>query len=240
MQPFSTSSPTYSFSSFTETKARKAFNLTLELSPEGFLEDWMKNTNEVNISNTAIQRLQQLQKKLNFCVRFWNEQELRERFIMPVIELVDFDMFELNVASFAERPMSVTHKNSIIQGKVEWMVATGVEEPEHPFFFVHEYKKEKEAANDPLGQLLATLSVAKLLNEKTPKPTLFNPTPTNFANIPLYGCYVIGRLWFFVRLKEERYCISKAYDSTDEQHLLFIFKMLKAQKEMIIQLVKKL
>jgi len=48
----------------------------------------------------------------------------------------------------------------------------------------------------------------------------------------------LGRLWFFVRLKDKRYYISESYDSTKMDELIFIYKMLKAQKQMIIDLVK--
>ena len=101
-------------------------------------------------------------------------------------------------------------------------------------------KKEKDSSNDPLGQLLVTLCTARLLNNKKPKVTLFNPNPTSFSHIPLYGIYIIGRLWFFVRIKDQQYYISKSYNAEEMKDLEFIVKMLKAQKQMIIDLIQNL
>ena len=136
--------------------------------------------------------------------------------------------------------MKVIYNNSVLKGKVEWMAARGTSAPKQPFFFIHEYKKEKEASNDPLGQLLVTLCSAEILNSQKPKPSLFNPNPMNFENVPLYGIYIIGRFWFFVRLKNKRFFVSEAYNAQEMEDLIFIFKMLKAQKQMIIHLNKQL
>ena len=157
-----------------------------------------------------------------------------------MLEIVDFDLYELEVASFAEREMKITYNNSRIQGKVEWMVASGLYAPRHPFFFIHEYKKEKDSSNDPLGQLLVMLWTAQYLNKQKPEVTLFNPNPTSFSHIPLYGIYIIGRFWFFVRLKGNSYYVSEGYNSEKMKELVFILKMLKAQKEMIVGLAKKM
>ena len=62
----------------------------------------------------------------------------------------------------------------------------------------------------------------------------------NFENVPLYGIYIIGRFWFFVRLKNKRFFVSEAYNAQEMEDLIFIFKMLKAQKQMIIHLNKQL
>ncbi len=230
--------PIYTFSSFTESMAIKAFKLKQHFQPEGYLMDWLNQAKDTSIEDSEEKRLVQLNQKLQLLIRGWNEQELREKFISQVIELVDFDLYKLEVFAFAEREMKITYNQSLIQGKVEWMVAKGLYTPEQPFFFIHEYKKEQEAANDAVGQLLVTLCVAQLLNRQKPQPTLFNPEPTSFGKVPLYGIYILGRSWFFVRLKDQNYYISKAYDSTKMEDLRFVLKMLKAQKQMIIELVK--
>lgn len=239
MTPAESRYPIYTFSSFSETMARKAFGLHLQLQPEGFLDVWQDKAATMIITVDEQARLKRLQQKIVFFVRAWNEQELREKFIIPLCELVDFDMLDIEVASFAERDLKIVHKQSLIRGKVEWMVASGLFEPEKPFFFIHEYKKEKESSNDPLGQLLATLAVVQELNKQMPKPNLFNPNPSKEMAVPLYGCYVLGRFWFFVRLKEQQYYVSRSYDSTSQAGLQDIFKLLKAQKAMIRELVTK-
>lgn len=231
--------PIYAFSSFTEAMAVKAFGLKQHLEAEGYLSDWIQKAELVHIEESEQQTLLQLNRKLKLLVRTWNEQELREKFIALILAIVDFDMYELEVLSFAEREMKIEYNKAILQGKVEWMVASGIYMPEQPFFFIHEYKKEKDSSNDPVGQLLITLCVAQLLNQQKPKTDLFNPNPSSFAHIPLYGIYIVGRLWFFVRLKGNRYYISKAYNTEEMGELAFVLKMLKAQKQMIVELMRK-
>lgn len=231
---------TYKFSSFSEEMVREAFGLKQEFKIEGYLTDWIAKADQMTIHNEEKEQLKYLSNKLQLFVRGWNEQELREKFIAQIIQIIDFDIYDLKVASFAEREMKVKYNNGIIQGKVEWMVARGIFEPQQPFFFIHEYKKEKDSSNDPLGQLLVTLCSVQILNNQELKPTLFNPKPISFSHIPLYGIYIVGRFWFFIRLKNNRYYVSKAYDAVEIDDLEFIVKMLKAQKEMVIELVKNI
>jgi hypothetical protein len=94
------------------------------------------------------------------------------------------------------------------------MVASGWRAPEIPYFCLQEYKKEKDPNGDPAGQCLAAMLVAQELNQH---------------QHPVYGCYVLGRNWFFMLLKEKEYAISNAYPSTLEE-VFDIFRILKALK----------
>lgn len=230
--------PIFTFASFSEERARLMFGFKPQLKPEGYLDEWIKNAQQETITDSEEKQLMRLHRKLRLFVRGWNEQELREKFIIPVVEIVDFDMYDLEVVSFAEREMKVVFDQKIIQGKVKCMVANGFFEPHHPFFFIHKYKREKESSNDPVGQLLATLATAQILNSKDSEINLFKTKPINFSHVPSYGIYVHGRNWFFVRLKNHRYYISKAYVTTEMTALREVLKMLKAQKKMIIKLVE--
>ena len=58
-------------------------------------------------------------------------------------------------------------------------------------------------------------------------------------NYPLYGVYVIGRLWFFVILDKKRYIKSRAYDATQDD-IFKIFCMLRKAKEYINKEVEEL
>ena len=93
--------------------------------------------------------------------------------------------------------------------------------PEQPYFFLHEHKKEADSSGDPLGQLLISMLAAQLLNQK---------------EHPLYGSYIIGRLWFFVLLHQDEYAVSLAYDAT--QKIDDIFRVLIKTKANIDALVK--
>ena len=65
--------PVYNFSSFSEEKARRAFGLKSQLQPEGFLDKWLNNAKEEEITEEEDKRLHQLQRKLNLFVRGWTE-----------------------------------------------------------------------------------------------------------------------------------------------------------------------
>ena len=110
------------------------------------------------------------------------------------------------------------------------MVATGQFQPYQPFFFIHEYKREQNKSGDVVGQLLATMYVAKLLNATPLPPSLFVSEEKTYDYIPLYGAYIIGRMWFFTRLKDNHYFISKAYNSTDKRELQEIYKNAKSSE----------
>ena len=84
------------------------------------------------------------------------------------------------------------------------MLAEGIQDPLQPFFFLHEYKKELDASGDPLGQLLIAMVGANMQNQET---------------FPLYGCYVAGRIWFFVVYDGSTYSVINALNATDYSQL---------------------
>lgn len=87
-----------------------------------------------------------------------------------------------------------------------------------PFFFLHEYKPEKGTDADPFGQLLIAMLAAQANHEK--------------SDTPLYGCYVLGRNWFLVTLEGQKYAVSLAHDSTQDD-ISQIVKILKRAKKYI-------
>jgi hypothetical protein len=227
------------FSMFEEADVMHLFGLKFTVNPTDIYLNWEKNIVNVTIEETEKIKLVALRKKMNFYIRGWNEVELREKFIAQIIEMVDFDNPELEVTAFSERFIEIIYENKKLRGKADWMVANGGFRPETPFFFIHEYKKEKDSSNDPVGQMLGAMCVAQLLNMEVLPATLFHKE-TTFEDLPMFGCYILGRFWFFAHLdwKTHHYHISKAYDATDEEDLNFIFKMLKAQREMIFDYMR--
>lgn len=196
------------------------------LNAKAELEDWQLAT------------MERLLKKANRFIKGWNEQELQTKFVAPITELVDFDNLTYYFSSFSERRLETTYQGIPLKGKVDWMVAIGRHDPRTPFFFIHEYKKQEGHVNDPQGQLLATMLAAHVLNQNSPKPTLFNPLPKHDKDMPIYGCYVIGRLWYFLVLHKNTFCISEPYDAMKKKVLIQIVGILKKQKEIIINRLK--
>lgn len=164
------------------------------------LHKWLKVEQPPQLSPN----FETLRSSLADNVENWNEDELKMLFIAPF--LIDFGFNNPpHYRVFTQRYMRLQTKNVEAAGKVEWMVALGKQIPRNPFFFLQEYKPEKNSGNDPLGQLLIAMIKAQMLNK--------------IPSSPLYGCYTLGRFWFFVALENKKYAVSRAYDSTQEKDL---------------------
>ncbi len=182
---------------------------------EGFslLETWLK-ANEPITEREQVE-LQELAKFLFHNAETWNEDELKFFFISPLIRLVNFQ--HAHYKAFAQRKFSAVIGEWEVNGIVDFVVARGIQHPLQPFFFLHEYKQERKRDNDPLGQLLIEMVVAQNQNE---------------AKFPLYGCYVIGRFYFFVVLDGQEYAVSDAIAATSAD-IFQIFRMFRWVKRNI-------
>jgi len=182
------------------------------------LETWQACQEIVTESELA--RLEVLQERLFHNAEAWNEDELKFMFISPLTDLVNFYSEQYKI--FTQRKFAATIGEWQVNGVVDLVVSRGEQHPEQPFFFLHEYKQERKRDNDPLGQLLIAMVVAQHQNE---------------VQIPLYGCYVVGRNYFFVALHGQEYSVSNAYNAASLPDLLLIFKMMRFVKQYIEQLV---
>ncbi len=186
-----------------------------EVKNHSTLTTWL-NAN-VTPTQRELDTLLELQQNLQENADAWNEYEVKFGFIAPVIALVNYQgstYRTFNQRTLTARPLDLTGKEVEIGGRPDMMVATGKEDPRRPFFFLHEYKAEKKRDTDPKGQLLAAMFAAQERNE---------------AKFPLYGCYVVGRLWFFIILDGNVWSRSLAYDATLPA-LFTIFSILREAK----------
>ncbi len=116
------------------------------------------------------------------------------------------------------RTLEVVINNITLKGRVDGVVASGIFEPETPYFCFHEYKQERAGSNDPIAQLLSAMLTAQHLNNNEK---------------PVYGCLVLSRNWFFLTLQDKEFCISNNYSATHEDELEDIFRILKHLKVII-------
>ncbi len=158
---------------------------------------------------------------------FWNEEELKIRFIGPILESVKFDNHRFK--SFFERPLKANVDGGIINGVVDFMVASGKSAPQEPYFFLQEYKPQRGRASDPLAQVLVAMVAAKSLNTSSKQ---CSPSHT------LYGGYVIGRQWFFLVLSGNEYSISRGFDASQED-VFQIAAILRQVKRYIEEILAK-
>lgn len=144
-------------------------------------------------------------------------------FIGQILELVNIK--GENFRTFYDRSINVNVNSIQLSGTLDMVVATGFQVPKNPFFCVHErnaarYKQELKRDGDPKGQLLVEMIALQAINQ---------------SENPIYGCYVLGRNWYFVVLKGKQYAVSDAFVATQED-IYLIFKMLKKVKEYIIEM----
>ncbi len=144
----------------------------------------------------------------------WNETELFGRFISPLLETINFsgDYFDM----FHERSLSAKIGGYSVSGYVDGMVASGQYEPESPYFFIHDIKRPKAPTQTPKDNSLLRMLSAGVVNQTTE---------------PMYGCFVLGKLWHFVYLEGNAYGVSEGFDATGERELTIIWLVLDKTKK---------
>lgn len=204
-----------SLNDLTERKVHKLFGIR-QVPHLPVLKEWLEK--EVVILEEEKLIVKTFQNRLLENINTWNEQELSLGFIGPILNLINFKIpYRMNF--FAQRNISSTIGNYYLNGKPDSIISSGHFEPEAPFFCFQEFKKEKETSGDPIGQNLGAMLIGQNENE---------------GKFPIYGCYVIGRNWFFMVLQGTEYAISKSY-STDDEDILEIVRILKALRQLLFQ-----
>ncbi len=182
------------------------------------LSEWLKSN--YAISDLEKMQIEDLKSELQINAEYWNEDELKFMFISPFLKVVNLRSPYYKI--FTQRPISAEVKGIKMNGIVDLVIAKGEAAPKKPFFFIHEYKQEQKGNNDPIAQLVTEMLVAQAQNEN---------------DTPLYGCYVMGRFWFFVILQGHEYAVSDAYTATQDD-IFQIVSILRAVKIKIEDRIK--
>jgi hypothetical protein len=170
------------------------------------------------LTKTELTLLERLLSQHKLYVSNYSEEELKAKLIIPILNLVEFNCG--GIKDWYERPLKAIINGVEIAGYVDFMVATGIKEPQRPYFFIQEFKKSK-AKIDPEDQLLAELLVAIELTQST----------------IMRGAYIIGKTWNFVILERQQtyqyqYYISRVLDNTWFEDLKQIYINLQAIKNL--------
>jgi hypothetical protein len=193
----------------------RAIGLTRNYQSSKYIDNLFDVKDKLNQHDKHL--LHQVRMKLLENADSWNEEELKMQFISMIMFLADFDK---PIRSYYDREISEMVGDTFICSKADMLLSKGIGELiETPYFFLHEYKREKKYSGDPVGQMLGGMLVGQAKNNKENKN----------ANRPMYGCYVQGRFWFFSVLDGKEYVISKSLDATDEvmaEKLVLILKNL--------------
>jgi hypothetical protein len=178
------------------------------------MEKWLSATGKLDDFDTEL--LQQSLKKLIENVDSWNEEELKMSFISFIIFLARYDN---PIRTYYDREMSAKIGDYTLLCKADMLLSKGFAELiETPYFFLHEYKREKKYSGDPVGQMLGGMLISQAKNNN---------------GKPMYGCYVQGRFWFFSILHDKKYVISQAFDASSMKTAQHIIMILRKMKEII-------
>ena len=182
------------------------------------MQEWEQMTAE--ISEFEKEYLEMLRDRVEKGGKAWNETELENKFISPLIVLARIDTDEFGY--FLERNMQGIVGEYELSGIVDGVIATGIRSPHIPFFCLHEYKRSVDNEGNPDGQALAAMLVAREQN---------NATHIGIVK-PVYGLYIVGLIWNFMILNGNEYAISKNYDASQDE-ILDIFRIMKSVKVII-------
>jgi hypothetical protein len=181
------------------------------------LNSWLSSN--YDLSDFEKQYLLSLQNKLLLNVIHWNEQELLSNFIVPIFTLVNFTTKKFN--DFSERNIKATIGEYELSGNPDGIIATGLREPEIPYFAFQEYKPYTDPTGEPPGQCLAAMLVGQTLNKNSQI---------------IYGCYVIGKEWNFMLLRDKEYVISKAF-VVDDDEIFDVFRIVQGLKQILLKIL---
>ncbi|RKZ66701.1 MAG: hypothetical protein DRQ99_08895 [Candidatus Parabeggiatoa sp. nov. 3] len=213
--------PVYYFSKIKDYELRKLVNIKQKFSNNIF-DNWFNNP---IITESEIQFLTELlNKEFNF-IRIYKEEDLKVKFIAPILNQIDFRDINKEIRDFYDEKITYQTNEFIFTGTTDFLISKGLEYSEKPYFFIQEFKKGKESSY-PESQLLAELIAGVELN--------------NFKTIK--GAYIVGAIWNFVileKLAEDKYqfFISINFDSTKIEELKGIYKNLLFIKDEIFKML---
>ncbi|MDZ7880613.1 MAG: hypothetical protein U5L45_23260 [Saprospiraceae bacterium] len=189
----------------------KTFGLKNVLDGFPLLDAWLTVKNDLD-ANT-VEELEKLRLRLRKRVNGWNEETLKMKFIAFILNMVDYDTDDLEGVFDAELKGTVLGKKlSVIADYA--LCSYTFDLKEQPYFYFHEYKPRKKN-KDPIAQLLLAMLIAQEKNK---------------VQRPLYGCAVVGELWYFMILDGKTYSISNGYvaaNADDLQTILLILRKFK-------------
>ena len=217
--------PIYTFGAISFKDLEFIVSLKRNISTIVF-NDWFEAEIQINQNDQVF--FDNLIRENYFLIESYNEEELKVKFISPILNHVKFTDVVYEIRDFYEQQMTYKTDRFILTGTTDFLVSKGLEYSKKPYFFIQEFKKSIRN-DDPRPQLLAELISAVELND--------------FKVIK--GAFIIGGNWNFVILDKldhdkYQYFVSHTLNATNINDLLQIYKNLIFVKQKIIQAEKQL
>ena len=180
-------------------------------NPTPTMQEWLK-TDALQFSDTEQDNFTHTLEKGIKYLSTWSEEDLKMKFISPILELGKV-MEDEKFASFFDKKLAAQVQGHFLSVKADFVVAKGLMDfMQKPYFHFQEYKPNKNPTGDSMAQILEAFLIAQVLNDD---------------GKPLYGCEVIGGTWTFVTMENDSYCVSKTFDSRHKDDLLQIIAVLR-------------
>jgi len=215
--------PVYYFSKIKDDELRTLVKIKQKFSNHIF-DNWFNHP--IILEENDIQFITELLNKEFHFIRIYKEEDLKVKFIAPILNRIDFRDVNKEIRDFYEEKITYQTDKFIFTGTTDFLISKGLEYSEKPYFFIQEFKKGKESSY-PESQLLAELIAGVELN--------------NFKTIK--GAYIVGAIWNFVILEKlaeghYQFFISINFDSTKIEELKGIYKNLLFVKDEIFKMVE--
>ena len=153
-------------------------------------------------------------------LRGWSEEDLKIKFIGPILELGHIIDDDNNAISYFDKTISATVDGIRLIVKSDFMLAKGIlDVVKTPYFHFQEYKPYKNPTGDSMAQLLEAFLIAQEKNKN---------------GKPMYGIDIVGGNWRFVTMEGREYCISQPFAAVDKTDLLTIISVLRKFKYILI------
>lgn len=145
----------------------------------------------------------------------WNAEELKMHFVSLIVRIAKFQPLRV----YYDREISAIIDKVLVKTEADMLVSKGIGDIiETPYFFLHEYKREKKYIGDPMGQMLGGMLIAQAKNND---------------GKPVFGCYVQGRYWYFSILDGKQYVIANSLNATEADQAVKVIMMLREVPKMV-------
>jgi len=177
---------------------------------------------EIITDEESYKFLESLLDKEGDFLNLYSYENLKIKFIAPLLNYVNFTMEDYNIKDFYEVPIEYRDSDFILDGMIDFVVSKGSISSERPYFFIIAFREDN--GKNPIIQLLAELISAIELS--------------NLDRI--IGACVSGSIWNFIILEKNskrnyQYFISTNLDSSQIDSLATIYQRLVFIKSNIIQ-----
>lgn len=197
------------------------FNLKSVLSKHPLLEEWLDVSN--NLTEAEKAQLEEHRAELEANVSFWNEEELKIKFLAFILRMADYD-HSTKYRTYLDRDISAIVQGEPLLTKADFMISKGVGDYyTAPYFCFHEFKRKKNA-DDPIAQVLMAMLISQEKNKN---------------DKPIYGCYIMGANWYFMLIQGDTYAQMtsplRATNKNELQEILLILRKFKVILETQLQ-----